>query len=159
HIERSEYPAGYQFTIHKHAKFGTVLVAALSAHVFHKAPMRLDAERQPDRRVLAIEQTESRVERDRLQRRLTAIVKSAHAREFVIGARRYGRETEPVRETVFGLDRRRDRIVGAVELAEAAGRIGLKLLFSRLPDIAAFREAEHMLGVDLARLVRMLTVL
>src|SRR5262245_8461930 len=103
--------------------------------------MRLDAERQPERRVLAIEQAESRVERDGLQRSLAAIVNSVHARDVVIGDRRHGGETESVRETVFGLERRRDVVVGAAELAETAGRIGLKFLFSRFAGVAAFREA------------------
>src|SRR5262249_25017833 len=40
------------------------------------------------------------------------------------------------------------------ELAETAGRIGLELLFARCPDVAAFREAEHVFGIDFGGLVR-----
>src|SRR5215467_11300414 len=72
----------------------------------------------------------------------------------VIGNRRVGGETEVVREAVFGLERRRDVVVGATELAETAGRIALKFLFSRFPDVAAFREAEHVFGIDVPGLVR-----
>src|SRR5262249_56878855 len=50
----------------------------------------------------------------------------------------------------FGLERRRDVVVGAAGLAETAGRIGCELLFSRFAGVAAFGEAEHMLGIDLA---------
>src|SRR5262245_24694942 len=149
-IERREQTAGYQFAVGKHAKIGAVLVARRPAHLVRKTPTGLDAQRQPERRVLALEQTVSRVERDGLQRPLAAIVDPVHPRDVVIGDRRHGGETEPVGETVFGLERRRDVVVGAAGLAETAGRIGFEFLFSRFPGVAAFREAEHMLGIDLA---------
>src|SRR5262249_32559126 len=84
---------------------------------------------------------------------------SIHARDVVIGNRRHGGETESVGEAVFGLERRRDVVVGAAGLAETAGRIRFEFLFSRFAGVAAFREAEHMLGVDLGGLVRMLAAI
>src|SRR5262249_32224439 len=73
-IERGEQTARYQFAVGKHANIGAVLVARRSAHLVGETSTGLDAQRQPERRVLALEQAESRVERDGLQRPLAAIV-------------------------------------------------------------------------------------
>jgi hypothetical protein len=89
-VECSEQAARDQLAIGKHAKFGTVPVGRLSARLVLETPMGLDAERQTGRRVLAIEQTESRVERDGLQRPLAAIINPVHACDVVIGNRRHG---------------------------------------------------------------------
>src|SRR5262249_13202972 len=54
-IERGEKTAGYQFAVGKHANISTVLVARRSAHLVRETPTGLDAQRQPERRVLAVE--------------------------------------------------------------------------------------------------------
>src|SRR5262249_27382994 len=153
-VQRGEQAAWYQLAIGKQPKFGALLVGGRPPRLIRETPTGLDAQRQPERRALAIEQAVSRVERDGLQGPLAATSQPGPARDVVIGDRRHGRETEPFREAVFGLERGCDVIVGAAELAETAGRIGLKLLFARFSDVAAFREAEHVFGIDFPGLVR-----
>src|SRR5262249_7254855 len=129
-VDCGEQSARDQFAIGKHAKLGTLLVRRRAGHVVYKTPMWLDAQRQPERRVSTIEEPISRVERYRLQCPLATIIDRAHPRDVVIGNGRHGGETEPIREAVFRLQRRRDVVVGAAEPAETAGRIGLQFLFS-----------------------------
>src|SRR6516165_8275428 len=145
--------ANSRLAIGEQTKCSALLVGRRPAHLVRETPMGLDAQRQPERRALAIEQAVSRVERDGLQGSSAAIIEPAHAGDVVIRDRRIDGEPEPFREAVFGLERRRDVIIGAAELAKTAGRISLELLFARCPDVAAFREAEHVFGIDFAGLV------
>src|SRR5262249_56097934 len=116
-IESREQTGGYQFVVGKHAKIRTVLVARRPAHLVRETPTGLDAQRQPERRVLALEQAVSRVERDGLQRPVAAIVNPVHPRDVVIGDSRHGGETGPGGGTGFGLGGRRE--VGLVSAGAA----------------------------------------
>src|SRR5262249_45605579 len=110
-VQRGKQAAWYQLAIGKQPKFSALLVGRRSARLVRETPMGLDAQRQPERRALAIQQAGSRVERDGLQGPSAAIIEPVHARDVVIGDRRDGREAEPVREAVLGLERGRDVIV------------------------------------------------
>src|SRR5262249_37703596 len=66
-VERGEQPTRYQLAIGKRAKRRALLVGRRPARVVGETPVRLDAYRQAERRVLAIEQAVSRVEGNRLQ--------------------------------------------------------------------------------------------
>jgi len=60
---------------------------------------------------------------------------------------------------IFQIEQRRDRGVRTRALAEAQRAFLLQLKIAALADVAAFDEAENMLGVDLARPVARLGVI
>src|SRR5262245_65489658 len=82
-VDRGKQTIGHQLAIGDQQEPGAELIARRAAHVVFKTPLGNDPDREPDRCSLAIEQPESRVYGEALQRGLAAAVKSAPARDDV----------------------------------------------------------------------------
>src|SRR5262245_32221857 len=153
-VDRTKQTIGHQLAIGDQQEPGAELIARRATRVVFETPLGNDRDREPDGRSLAIEQPEPRVDGEALQRGLAAVVKSVHARDVVARNRCRGRNAEVFAEGVFGLDGGCEVAVGARRSAEAADGVGLELLFTHGSNIAAFGEAEHVLGIELACSVR-----
>jgi hypothetical protein len=114
--------------------------------------VRLGVDRQPERRLGAIEQPVAGFERQGLKCRLAAIVEPGGAGDVVIGGRRGCFEAQVVGRDELEAQHGRQRGIGAGALAEAAAQFALDFLVADLADVGADVESEQMLGVDLGTL-------
>src|SRR6266851_1148857 len=140
-IEGTEYPVRNQLLVGGDQYLDAVAVGGGAADVVDQAPLRLYADGKPDRRLLALEQSISQIERQALERRLTTVVEAGHTRNIEIGDARAARNSHVPYRRILGFQRLRERAVGTFALSEAAARLALEFLLSDVADVRADGES------------------